>query len=69
MSSREFYIIAGNTPEDLHRELNFILQRISDRLDKLEGIRGKTEFDAAGVDVVGDVIVKDSDEETIHSME
>ena len=69
MATRDTYIATGDTVEDLERTLNIVLQRIADRLDKLEGIRGKTSFEAEGVNVVGDVIVRDDDDEIIHSME
>jgi len=69
VASKERYLITGSTLDDILNSLNFAMQRIGDRLDKLEGIRGKTSFLTEGVDVVGDVEVKDSDEAVIHSME
>jgi len=69
MPSRERYQVNGNSLVELTQSLNFALQRIGDRLDKLEGIRGKPKLLAESLDVAGDVIVKDSEDETIHSME
>ena len=69
MASRERYQAAGNSVQELRNSLNFALQRIGDRLDKLEGIRGKPSLLTVGVDVEGDIEVKDSDGEVIHSME
>ena len=69
MSSRGLYQIDGNTLGEVVTQLNFLLQQIADRLDKLEGIRGKTDFVGSGLEITGEVIVQDSDEETIHSME
>jgi hypothetical protein len=64
LPTRELYQVTATTVEGLVRELNFILQRQADRLDKLEGIRG-------GVDITtsSNVVVTDSDDETIHSLE
>ena len=69
MASKERYTVSGDDVDSLRNGLNFILQRIGDRLDKLEGIRGKTSFLAEGLDVEGDIEVKDSDGNVIHSME
>ena len=69
MASRERYQATGNSAQELRNSLNFALQRIGDRLDKLEGIRGKPSLLTVGVDVVGNVEVKDDDGEVIHSME
>ncbi|KKK93201.1 hypothetical protein LCGC14_2695240, partial [marine sediment metagenome] len=41
MASRGRYQATGNSVQELRNSLNFTLQRIGDRLDKLEGIRGK----------------------------
>lgn len=38
--SRDSVVLTGRTPEELARQLTFILQRLSDRLDQIEGIRG-----------------------------
>ena len=69
MPSKERYQAIGSTVDELRNSLNFALQRIGDRLDKLEGIRGKPDLLAVGLDVVGDVEVKDADGKVIHSME
>jgi hypothetical protein len=64
LPTRELYQISATTLEGLVRELNFILQRQADRLDKLEGIRGDTD-----VTVSGNITVTDEDDATIHSLE
>lgn len=69
MSSREFYRVSGNSIEDVIRTMNVALQRIADRLDKLEGIRGQTSFVGEGLDVDGAVSISDEDDNVIHSME
>lgn len=48
-------------------ELNFVLARIADRLDKLEGIRGDAKIES-GLEV-GPVEVLDDDDTVIHSLE
>ena len=35
------YLVDGSTVDALRQSLNFSLQNIADRLDKLEGVRGK----------------------------
>ena len=69
MASRGNYLVTGNSVQELRNSLNFALQAMGDRLDKLEGIRGKPSLLTVGVDVVGDVEVKDADSNVIHSME
>lgn len=64
MPTRELYQITAETPDGIRRELNFILQRLADRMDKLEGIRGGTDLT-----VSGDVTVNDDSDEVIHSLE
>lgn len=39
------YIIEGMTVDALRQSLNFSLQNIADRLDKLEGIRGSASME------------------------
>lgn len=39
-ASKEFYQLRSRSLDSLVSELNFILARISDRLDKIEGVRG-----------------------------
>jgi hypothetical protein len=63
--TRDNYQVTGNTVPELVNSLNFLLQRIADRLDKLEGIRGSTD----GISTAGDLTVLDEDENTIHSLE
>ena len=63
------YLVDGATVDALRQSLNFSLQNIADRLDKLEGIRGKASLLTKGVDIVGNLEVKDVDENVIHSME
>jgi len=40
VSSRENIQVSGNSLEEIKRNLNFALQRIADRMDKIEGARG-----------------------------
>lgn len=44
--TRDNYQIQGSTPQDILAQLNFVLQRISDRLDKIEGIRGTASIES-----------------------
>lgn len=44
--SRDSYIIAGKTVEELSRNLTFLLQRFADRMDKIEGIRGTASIES-----------------------
>lgn len=67
--SQGLYQVDAMNLEDLKDQLNFILQRIADRLDKLEGIRDKADLVGKSLEVAGDVTVLDSDSQTIHSME
>lgn len=39
-ATKDSYRIIGRTPEEIVRELNFVLARLADRIDKAEGIRG-----------------------------
>jgi len=42
---KDFFFLHGNKDvASLERSTNFILQRIADRLDQLEGLRGQTIF-------------------------
>jgi hypothetical protein len=57
MGSRDqLYIVEGYTIEDIKRSLNFSMQRIQDRLDKIEGIRGtasiESDLDMNGNDII-----------------
>jgi len=40
MPSKELYRISGNSLPEIKQSLDFILSRISDRLDQIEGNRG-----------------------------
>ena len=72
-ATKENYQITATDLGGLIMRLNSILSRISDRLDKLEGLRGELET-ASGTftgDVItkGGVLVNDSNDNLIHSME
>jgi hypothetical protein len=62
-------LIAAQTAPDLARELNFIFQRIADRLDKIEGIRGDASIESPLSVTGGKVYVYDADSNLIHSQE
>ena len=47
MASRDNYSVIGNDIEELKRSLNFLLQRLADRMDKIEGIRGTPTFSSS----------------------
>lgn len=38
--SRENILITGDSIDEMKRSLNFAMQRISDRMDQIEGVRG-----------------------------
>lgn len=40
MSSREHYTVNAQSIPELTNALNFVLARLADRLDKIEGVRG-----------------------------
>lgn len=44
--ARDNYNISGSTVEELKRPLNFLLQRLADRMDRIEGIRGTATMDS-----------------------
>ena len=56
MSSREGYRISGNTLEELKLNINFFLQSIANRLDKIEGIRGTSTVES-NLDLSGNNLV------------
>ena len=58
MASKEHYQIRSQTIEGLITDLNFILARISDRLDQVEGNRGTS--------TVQDGLTIKSNDEIIH---
>lgn len=42
---RDMYVVSGSQSiEDIEKQLNIILQRIGDRLDQIEGVRGNPQF-------------------------
>lgn len=67
MPLRERYMVTAHDLESLKTELNFQLQSIADRLDRIEGIRGKPELSTEGITVAGAVSVNDEDDNLIHS--
>lgn len=44
--TRDNYQVTGRTVEELQRNLNFLFQRIADRMDKMEGIRGAPSIES-----------------------
>ena len=60
--TRENYQLSANSVYELVAQINFILQRISDRLDKIEGLRGESEVEQV-------LKVNDADGNNIHSLE
>lgn len=44
--TRDNYQVQGRTVEEVARNLNFILQRLADRMDKIEGIRGTASIES-----------------------
>ncbi len=66
--TKDSYLISGNSLEDIKRELNFVMQRIMDRLDKMEGVRDVSSPTFNDVAVGGDITVTDDDDEVIHSL-
>lgn len=44
--TRDNYQVTGQTVEEVKRSLNFLLQRIGDRMDKIEGIRGTSSIES-----------------------
>ena len=66
--SKDSYLISGNSLDDVKREINFVMQRIMDRLDKMEGVRDVSSPTFNDVAVGGDITVTDDDDEVIHSL-
>lgn len=66
-TTKENYQISATDLPGVVQRINFVLARIADRLDKMEGLRG--ELETAGITAKGKVLVKDSTNNTIHSME
>ena len=69
MPTKDSYQINGNTLSELTASLTFILARITDRLDKMEGVRDVSDPVYNDVAVGGDITVKDKDSNVIHSLE
>ena len=76
--TKENYQVMATDLQGLVLRLNSILSRLSDRLDKLEGLRTELEtksgtFDgditAKNITAKGSVLVNDSNEDRIHSMD
>lgn len=44
--TRDNYQVTGRTVDEITRNLNFILQRFADRMDKIEGIRGTASIES-----------------------
>jgi len=58
MASKEHYQIRSRTLEGLVTDLNFILARITERLDQIEGNRGTS--------TVQDGLIIESNDEIVH---
>jgi hypothetical protein len=44
--ARDNYRLTGRTVDEVVREANFLLQRMADRMDKIEGIRGTSSIES-----------------------
>jgi hypothetical protein len=44
--TRDNYRVTGNTTTEIVASMNFLLQRIADRLDRMEGIRGTASIES-----------------------
>ena len=67
--TRDSYLLSARSVPELVRELNFTFQRIADRLDKIEGIRGSASIDNDLSLQGGPLYVYDADGNLIHSTE
>lgn len=67
--TRDFYVVHGDSVESLRHELNAVLQRLTDRLDKMEGLRGTSSPAVDDIAVGGGITVTDEDDAVIHSLE
>ena len=67
--TRDSYLLSARTVPELVRELNFTFQRIADRLDKIEGIRGSANIENDLSLQGGPLYVYDADGNLIHSTE
>lgn len=79
-TTKENYQISGNDLSGVVARLNFVLARIADRLDKIEGLRNELETEGAtfsgSVRVTkgtaqdtSSVYVEDADSVVLHRME
>ena len=60
--TRDSYLLSARSVPELVRELNFTFQRIADRLDKIEGIRGESQVEES-LEVVEIGTIDDDDGE------
>jgi hypothetical protein len=71
--SREVYLITGTTVDAVKTQLNTFLSRLSDRIDKIEGLRGELETQSGTfsgpVTSEDSVRVNDPDGNLVHSLE
>ena len=67
--TRDSYLLSARSVPELVRELNFTFQRIADRLDKIEGIRGSANIENDLSLQGGPLYVYDADGNLIHSTE
>ena len=67
MATKSNYLVNGNSVEELINVLNLHMQDIADRLDKLEGVRGRQNLDAESITTDGSVTIYDEDDTLIHS--
>ena len=67
--TRDSYLLSARSVPELVRELNFTFQRIVDRLDKIEGIRGSANIENDLSLQGGPLYVYDADGNLIHSTE
>lgn len=44
--TRDSYIVRGTTPQDIVASINFLFQRLADRMDRIEGIRGTASIES-----------------------
>jgi hypothetical protein len=69
--SKDALIVTSSIDPGLADQINFSFQRLLDRIDKLEGLRG--ELETASGTFTGPVVAKDisvsKDDTKLHSME
>lgn len=69
--AREFYLVTGNTVQEIKTQLNGFLSRLADRVDKIEGLRGELETESGTFqgDVTAPAVAVTDDSDTeIHSL-